>query len=134
MLGIADTSRTPSLGYMHLVQNKTATTLLRIIRRLVARGSIVHTDEWHAYNGIQRLHGLCLQHCIVNHSLHFINKSSHSKSYWNRVKIKLKHIRGCHGHQLPSYLDKFTWRERHGQTKEQAYTNIIRDISIQYPM
>ena len=139
VLGIADTSCTPSLGYMQLVENRTATTLLHIIRRHTARESIVHTGEWRAYNGIQRLHGLCLEHCTVNHSLHFVDPTTrvhtqNIESYWNLVKIKLKHMRGCHSHQLPSYLDKFMWKESHGQTEEQAYTNIIRDISIQYPL
>ena len=137
MLGIVDTSRTPSLGYMQLAQNRTATTFLRIIRIHVARGSIVHTNEWCAYNGIQRLRGLCRQHCTVNHSLHFVDPTTrvhtqNIESYWNQVKIKLKCMRGCH--QLPSYLDEFMWRELHGQTEEHVYTNIIRDISIQYPM
>ena len=37
----------------------------------------------------------------------------HVESYWNRIKTKLKRMKGCHAKQLPSYLDEFMWCERH---------------------
>ncbi len=56
------------------------------------------------------------------------------ESYWNRVKTKLKRMRGCHGTEIDSYLDEFMWRERHGTTAETAFANIMRDIAIIYPV
>ena len=76
----------------------------------------------------------------VNHSIVFVNPTTgvhtqNVESYWNRVKIKLKIMRGCHEHQLPSYLDEFMYRERFGQTAtQQLCNNIVGDIAAQYPV
>ena len=34
------------------------------------------------------------------------------ESYWNRVKTKLKTMKGVRRDLLPGYLDEFMWRER----------------------
>ena len=78
-------------------------------------------------------------HRMVNHSIHFVDPTTgvhtqHVESYWNRVKVKLKHMRGCHAQQIPGYLDEFMWRERHGRTGQAAFTGIIGDIAQQYPI
>ena len=72
-------------------------------------------------------------HGVVNHSLHFVDRATgvHTQtveSYWNRVKTKLKRMKGCDGDQLPSYLDEFMWRERYGKTGHEAMQNMMRDI------
>ena len=56
------------------------------------------------------------------------------ESYWNRVKTKLKRMKGCDGDQLPSYLDEFMWRERYGKTGNNALQSTMRDIGTQYPV
>ena len=38
--------------------------------------------------------------------------TNHIESFWNRVKIKFKRMKGCHQSHLPGYLDEFMWRER----------------------
>ena len=73
----------------------------------------------------------------VNHSVTFVDPTTgvhtqNVESYWCRVKTKLKRMRGCHAHQLPSYLDEFMWRERYGKTARDALENIMRDIAQQY--
>ena len=79
------------------------------------------------------------RHNVVNHSLHSVDPvtgvhTQHVESYWNRVKAKLKRMKGCHADQLPSYLDEFLWRERYGKGGREAWNNIIRDIATQYPI
>ena len=56
------------------------------------------------------------------------------ESYWDRVKIKLKRMRGCHAQQLPGYLDEFMWCERYGRSAGSAFTNLMSDIATQYPV
>ena len=78
------------------------------------------------------------QNGIVNHSVMFVNQTTgvhtqHVESHWVRIKKKLKRMKGCHAHQLPSYLDEFMWRERHG-TARQSFNIIIADIALQYPV
>ena len=75
----------------------------------------------------------------MNHSVTFVDPvtgvhTQNAESYWNRVKTKLKRMKGCHAHQIPSYLDEFMWRERYGQSKRVAFNSIMRDIAHQYPV
>ena len=82
----------------------------------------------------------------VNHSITFVDPitgthtqhieifqyDSMIESYWNRVKIKLKRMRGCHENQIVSYLDEFMYREMYGNTTREAFNNILSDIADQY--
>ena len=99
------------------------------------RTSVVHSDEWTAYNCVAGLPGVA-DHATVNHSVEFVSPggvhTQNVQSYWNRVKTKQKRMRGCHSHQLPLYLDEFMWRERFGKTAISAFQGIMADISLQY--
>ena len=74
----------------------------------------------------------------VNHSIEFVNSTTgvhtqNIESYWNRVKIKIKRMRGCHDQMMSSYLDEFMWRERHGRTAASAALHsLCRDIALRY--
>ena len=98
---------------MGIVQNRQAATLLPIIQNHVALGTIVHSDKWRAYCAVAALPNVA-SHGMVNHSITFVDPTTgvhtqHIKSYWNRAKIKLKRMKGCHSHEIPSYLDEFMW-------------------------
>ena len=138
VFGLVDVSQSPALGYMEIVHRRDAVTLLPIIQQHVAPGTIVHSDQWSSYHAVARLPNVS-SHATVNHSLHFVDPTTgvHTQtveSYWNRVKVKLKRMKGCHADQLPSYLDEFMWKERHGFTKRHTFVNIMRDIAAQYPV
>ena len=113
---------------MEIVSTRDAATLLPIIQSHTAPGTIIDSDQWRAYNSVNTIPAVA-SHRIINHSLHFVDPAT-----GNRVKTKLKRMKGCDGNQLPSYLDEFMWRERHGKTASEALRNIIRDISVQYPV
>ena len=75
----------------------------------------------------------------MNHSLHFVDPVTgvHTQtieSYWNRAILRLKKMKGVSEEQLPSHFDEFMWRERFGQTRPDAFNNIIRNIARQYPV
>jgi len=138
VFGMCDTSHTPALGVMKIVADRSATTLLPLIQQHVRSGTVVHSDEWAAYNRVQQLPSVG-QHRVVNHSLHFVDPASgvhtqHAESYWNRVKTKFKRMKGVHESMLPSYLDEFMWRERHGSTASTALASLCRDIALRYPV
>ena len=123
---------------MEIVQSRDAATLLPIIQAHTAPGTVVQSDEWAAYQHVQQLGNIAVHH-TVNHSLHFVDPVSgvhtqNVESYWDRVKIKLKRMWGCHAHQLASYLDEFMWREWYGQSAGVARTAIMADIAVQYPV
>ena len=116
MFGLVDTSQNPALGYMTVVACRDAHTLLPIIQAHVAPGTIVHSDQWRAYNNVATLPSVA-GHSTVNHSVTFVDPTTgthtqHIESYWNRVKAKLKRMKGCHANQLTSYLDEFMWQNQ----------------------
>eukprot|EP00731_Ephydatia_muelleri_P015862 Em0009g286a len=76
VFGMVDTSQTPSLGFMQMVDTRDAATLLPIIRAHTAPGTIIHSDEWAANRRISQdiPH---LQHATVNHSVEFDQRCAH---------------------------------------------------------
>ena len=138
VFGLVDCSQRPALGYMEIVPNRTAATLLPIIQGHVWPGTTVHSDEWSAYRTVQGLPNV-QTYQTVNHSLHFVNPTTgvhtqNVESYWARVKLKFKRMKGVDADQLPSYLDEFMWRERHGTTAGEAFNNILDHIADIYPV
>ncbi len=57
----------------YVVKDRTAETLLPIIKKHVKPGSIIMSDMWKAYNGIT---AMGFDHHSVNHSLHFVASES----------------------------------------------------------
>lgn len=138
MFGLVDTSYSPALGYMEVVQRRDAATLLPIIQAHTAPGTIIHSDDWRAYSRVASLPTVAT-HGVVNHSLHFVDPSTgvhtqNIESYWGRVKRKIKHMKGCHATEMTSYLDEFMWKERFGKTRRDCFGNVCRDIAAQYPV
>lgn len=134
MFGMADITQQPALGYMEIVAHRNAATLLPIINSHVAPGTEVWSDEWSAYHNIGSLPNVST-HKTVNHSVQFLDPvtgvhTNHIESYWNRVKSKLKRMKGCSKDLLDSYLDEFLWRERYGSAKKEAFKSLCRDISL----
>ena len=134
---MVDTSHQPALGYMQIVPRRDAATLLPIIQQHVANRTIIWSDEWAAYNRVASLPSVS-RHDSVNHSIEFVTPGrvhiQNAESYWNRVKIKLKCMRGVHEHQLAGYLDELMYRERYGQTARQCFDSILHDIATQYSL
>ena len=55
VFGMADTSSRPAVGYMELVQDRTAATLLAIISAHVTPGTEVCSDQWASYHNVGRI-------------------------------------------------------------------------------
>lgn len=72
VFGLYDTST--KQGYITFVQQRDENTLLPIIQQVVLPGTIIHSDQWAAYNGILRLpHPQPYRHLTVNHSVNFVD-------------------------------------------------------------
>ena len=118
VFGMVDTSFSPAIGYMEIVEKRDQITLLPIINRVARRGSIIHSDEWRAYRNISE----DFNHQTVNHTLHFVDPETgvhtqHVESYWNKHKYRIKSMRGCQRHLLQGYLNEFMWMERNRTCK-----------------
>lgn len=118
------------LGYIQLVPDRSAATLLPIIANVIAPGSIVHSDSWAAYNRVAQLG---YQHGMVNHTLNFVSPAGvHTQNverYWRTVKQKLKRFYGVQRQMLPGYLDEVMWRERFGRSHEDAFDSFLTHLS-----
>ena len=125
---MADTPQTPAIGYMELVPQRDAITLLLIIQQHVLPGTTIWSDQWAAYNNVGSLPGVA-GHGVIKHSLHFVDPTTGVntqtvESYWNRVKTKFKRMMDVSSALLTLHLDKFMWRERYGKTASQAFNNV----------
>ena len=72
---------------MAMVERRDAQTLLPIMQQHLRSGTIVHSDEWAAYNQAQRLEAV-EQHQVVNHSLHFCRSSNGCPHTEHRILLE----------------------------------------------
>lgn len=84
---MVDTSHSPALGYMQVVPTRNAAILLPIIRAHVAPGTVIHSDQWAAYNRVQSLPPVSSHHTVN----HFVDPTTgvhtqNIESYWAREK------------------------------------------------
>lgn len=115
VFGIADTSTTPAHFHMEVVPDRTAATLLPIIRRVCRPGTIIHSDMWASYQQIDRT--LRFEHGTVNHSLHFVNPETgvhtqNIESCWGQRKAKIRAMKGIRSEHLPALLREFVWKDK----------------------
>ncbi|CAB4069720.1 unnamed protein product [Lepeophtheirus salmonis] len=52
--------------------------------------------------------------------------------YKDRLKQKMKTHNGNHRHRVPSYINELMWFERHGNTFNEAFESILRDLTLKY--
>jgi hypothetical protein len=113
--GIVDATFTSALGFLKIVPDRTANILLPIIGEVVREGSVILSDEWPAYRQIQTVLGLT--HFSVCHKENFIHPISgihtqNVESYWNKLKMVIKAMKGVNESKHNDLIDVFLWRER----------------------
>lgn len=133
VFGGVDTSKQPHIGFMEIVETRNQETLLPIIEKYIADGSTIHSDQWKAYD-ILDSHP-CYQHRTVNHSLNYVdpNDGVHTQAiegYWSKIKTQWKAMRGSKSEcGLGSYLDDRIWRDRFGTSPQDAFQNLLYQMS-----
>ena len=103
--------------FMIAVPNRKAATLLPIIKRWIAAGSIIHSDCWKSYN---KLSAMGYTHITVNHSKHFVDEETAActnriESEWRHAKTSLPKY-GVHKGLHDGYLAQFLWHRRFYQS------------------
>ena len=101
--------------FMYAVPDRSKETLENAIRASVAPGSIIISDMWSSYIGIEELLGMNYTHQTVNHSQNFVNpaRGEHTQtieSLWHTFKMRNKRECGTHRAMVDSYLCQFMWR------------------------
>ena len=69
------------------VEKRDSATLTAVIRRYVASGSVIYTDEWRGYRKISDFY----DHKTVNHSLGFVN--AENSVHTNTIEGNWTHLK-----------------------------------------
>lgn len=131
---------TTGVGFLHIVPDRSANSLLPLIEQYIAPGSTIHSDQWAAYNGIAAIPMIPpYVHLTVNHQQNYVDPitgatTNHVECFWKNMKMKLKQMHGTRVELLPSHLDEFMWRQLRGPNGAEAFVNILGDIAEQFPI
>lgn len=104
-----------SKTFMVVVPDRTRDTLIPIIQKYIARGSIIRSDCWKAYDCLSQLG---YKHETVNHSYNFKDPDTgcHTNGIegdWQKAKRSITMPRfGVKGKHLQGYLSVHTWRQK----------------------
>lgn len=110
-----------------------------ILDRCLKPGSVLHTDDWGAYDQLEvHLPNKISTHRVVNHSLNFVDPvtgvhTQNIESKWNQLKQKIKERRGLSSDDIDYYLNERIWREWYGPTDEDILANLFVSISLLFP-
>jgi transposase-like protein len=112
------------------VEDRSAATILPILDRYVAPGSIVVTDCWKAYASIQK--ELEMLHFTVNHSQTFRDPISgaHTNNIegtWNGLKISIN-PRNRVRCGIEEHLGEFQWRRENKGNEWNAFIRLLKKI------
>ena len=137
VFGAVDTSFTPAKGYVEIVARRDRVTLTTVLNRVLNAGSVVHSDQWRAYNNLPQFVPTCILHNTVNYTYNFVDPGTgahtqHIESHWNRIKGWLKPKKGIIRDELHGYLQEFMWRDWYGGNN--AFDSIIGLINDDYPL
>jgi hypothetical protein len=116
--------------FLVAVEDRNARTLLDVIQRHVASGSVVHTDLWRGYFSITAETGL--EHRTVNHSKHY--KDPETGVHTNFIEgtncaIKRKiPIRSRVRGGIEEHLMEFVWRRANANNLWESFIKALKDI------
>jgi transposase-like protein len=118
--------------FMFTVSERTAATLLPIIRQSILPVTTIFSDQWAAYN---RIAAMGYTHETVNHSVNFVDPvtGAHTQNIERSCKAaKERNMRhnGTHRSMLDSYMCEYIWRKRQGINGIDVFDNILRDIAL----
>ena len=118
--------------FVESVQSRDAETLREVISRHVAPGSIIHTDMWRGYLGLE---SLGYEHQTVNHSENFrdpetgVNTNTVEGTN-NALKISVP-SRNRTTDFIDEHLTTFIWRRKNSHELWIAFLRALRDVG--YP-
>ena len=128
--------RGTSEAFMVEVTDRSASTLLPIIKKFIKPGTTIISDEWRAYS---RLTTMGMAHQTVNHSINFVDPVSgaHTQNIectWSNVKQMMRKKCVMHTREdlFPTYLQEYLWRKKF--QSQDLFVTIYDHIKEQYPL
>jgi ISXO2-like transposase domain len=118
--------------FVERVEDRSADTLLAVIRRRVRPGSIILSDCWSAYDNIQAELGL--EHWQVNHSHTFVDPltGAHTNTIegtWHGLKLAVPQRQRAET-KIDGYLLEFMWRRENQDDEWMALLRCLREIAF----
>ena len=116
-----------------VVPDRSEATLLPIILKYIARGSIIYSDCWAAYN---KLTEYGYKHLTVNHSVNFKDPGTGCctngiEGDWQKMKYGGSMPKfGIRQHMLQGYLDVYMWRRKNEGSD--LYKQMMKDATKLY--
>jgi transposase-like protein len=119
--------------FVSVVDRRDKLTIIDVLSKHVLSGSIVHTDCWRGYAGIEEPLGI--EHRTVNHSIGFVDSESgvHTNTIegkWAGLKRRIT-LRGRVKDRLPDYLFEQIWRARHRNTLWESFISALCALSYE---
>ena len=103
-------------------------TLEDIIQRHVAPGSVIHTDGWRAYQGLEQLPGMNYTHEVVNHNENFVAPSG---AHTQRIESQWRALRrrfspgGRRHDDIEENLVEYLWRRECDRRDIDPFASLI---------
>jgi hypothetical protein len=121
------------LMFSEVVDRRDTQTLIDVISRHMAEGSIVYTDMWRGYAQLEDL--LNIQHRTVNHSQHVVNSEdgTHTNSIegtWKGIKLKVS-PKNRTREDMEGHLLEFIWQRKHAADLWNNFIDVLRDIHVE---
>lgn len=136
VFGVLSTATRPAKGYYQVVERRDRATLLPILAKCLQPGSEVFTDDWGAYQNLERhLPNHVSLHRVVIHADNFVEPTSgvhtqEAESAWNNLKLGIKTRRGVEAKDLQAYLNDRMWRQWKGG--ERVLANFLPVMASQF--
>jgi transposase-like protein len=118
--------------FVEVVEKRDAATLIEVVGRRVAPGSIVHSDLWRAYGAIPS--AAHLEHMTVNHSRHFVDPDTgvHTNTIegtWHGLKVGIPE-RVRHRGKVENHIAEFIWRRQNEGDIWEAFLNCLAQSAV----
>ena len=102
-------------GFLIPVPDRTASTLLAVMREYILPGTIIYSDKWAAYSGIAGLEGMNYTHHTVCHDRNFVDPETgvHTngiEGLWSRAKSKIKAMHGTSRDLILEYIAEYMFK------------------------
>ncbi|CAB9523254.1 Inherit from opiNOG: protein Hydra magnipapillata [Seminavis robusta] len=115
VLGMVERTEQRKLA-MIAVPRRTANVLIPLITAFVRPGSVIHTDQWKAYNRLGYFADYNYTHKTLCHKKEFVAKDgTHTQTIegsWSFMKKKMP-VQKRSGHNLQEYLWEVMWMRQH---------------------
>ena len=118
--------------FLATVEARNGETLMALLGRHVAPGSILHTDMWRGYMGAEE--ALQVEHHMVNHTINFVapdgTHTNTIEGLWNGIKLNIA-PRDRTREKINDHLMEFVWRKRHKDDLWGGFMEAMRTIHFE---